>query len=531
MRYERLVSTLAVGVFAVMLHTVSAEAGCGCTKPPPVLAQFRPNATYAGTPITFFDARFIAGQRYTVRFASSRPPATSVDVNGTVVVRRDLADGVSKPQLQVLLPAMPIGPVSIQIRSPGMLTPFITIDDAQFTVTSAPLVVPATYGTQTLNNFQAAVGRDGTVYLALDVTNIQLPMVFEAQAVGYGLRFSAQDVLFHNAQGFLMQALVQGAPNAREPVPGMFILPSASTADSDILHYSRHEFSTYFLQHAERQPHAVDPTDGNWHLDGTYHVDHNHLILAISGRENSGNRPAPGATPSFTLVTKTYSLFYQGLVGASSVTMANNAQTNAFSPTSNTYTAAGDAYSNGAVTLNNWSVVNGNATGASFMVAPTAKITGSKTLGSPMSFMAVKLPDGLPNLGSINLNWWQNAATITGPGSFQVKDIQLGGFSTLTIDNSKGPVTLYVTGTLSVLGNARILPVNSNPEWFAMYVTSALPVTLQGSSIGKFYGVLYAPTSAVSISGNADFFGAFVGQSMFAGGSARIHYYRPLRGN
>src|SRR5207247_3327840 len=58
----------------------------------------------------------------------------------------------------------------------------------------------------------------------------------------------------------------------------LFVFPAANPAtDSDALHYSRHEFTTYFLQHMERQPHAVDSTDGNWHLDGSRHVDHNHL--------------------------------------------------------------------------------------------------------------------------------------------------------------------------------------------------------------------------------------------------------------
>ncbi|MBI3769960.1 MAG: hypothetical protein HY271_15925 [Deltaproteobacteria bacterium] len=93
---------------------------------------------------------------------------------------------------------MPLGPVSVAVKSAGMLTPFINIADDQFTVAPSPLVVPATYGTQSVPNYKAAVGRDGTAYLALDVTNVTLPMVFDSQAIGYGLRFSAGDVLFHN---------------------------------------------------------------------------------------------------------------------------------------------------------------------------------------------------------------------------------------------------------------------------------------------------------------------------------------------
>ena len=91
------------------------------------------------------------------------------------------------------------------------------------------------------------------------------PLVYDAQMVGYPWRFKGSDVVYRNSQGFLMQLLVD---SKLAPIPGMFVVPSATpTTASDILRYSRHEFSTYFLQHMERQPHALDPTDGNWHVE------------------------------------------------------------------------------------------------------------------------------------------------------------------------------------------------------------------------------------------------------------------------
>src|SRR6185295_5438423 len=145
---------------------------------------------------------------------------------------------------------------------------------------------------------QAAVGRNGIVYLALDLTNMQQPMVVTAQALGFPLRFTESDVVFYNRQGFLMQRLATPGKNGVVPVPGMFVVPTANGAtDSDELHYSRHEFVTYFLQHQERQPHAVDPTDPNWHLDGSPHVDHNHLIIAITGTLFGVKLPAGATTP------------------------------------------------------------------------------------------------------------------------------------------------------------------------------------------------------------------------------------------
>ena len=84
----------AFAVAALVLAGVRpAEAGCGCDKPPPPPAQVRPNVTYPGMPVTFFSAAFRNGQAYTVSFTSTLT-GQSAAVQGTVQVRRDLADAV-----------------------------------------------------------------------------------------------------------------------------------------------------------------------------------------------------------------------------------------------------------------------------------------------------------------------------------------------------------------------------------------------------------------------------------------------------
>ena len=42
--------------------------------------------------------------------------------------------------------------------------------------------------------------------------------------------------------------------------------------------------------------------DPNWHADGTPHVNHNLIVVAIRGRLANGTTPVPGATPPFQLV-------------------------------------------------------------------------------------------------------------------------------------------------------------------------------------------------------------------------------------
>src|SRR5581483_10723652 len=293
---------------------------------------------------------------------------------------------------------------------------------------------------------------------ALDITGLKEPMVFEAQMVGYPLRFGQGDLMFKNIQGFLMQVLTKQTPTGTQPMPGMFVFPASNPAsDSDRLHYSRHEFNTYFLQHQERQPHAVDPTDGNWHLDGSRHIDHDHLILAIFGKMNDGSLPAPGPTPPFDLTMTTYSLFYQDIVGASSVTLQNYAAADSFD--SNTAQAGygGDVFSKGTVTVKDDAVVFGDTTGAKINFGGDGKITGAakkSAAGADVTFMSIIVPTGIPSLGAINLN--NTNQTINGPGSFVVTSMNLTKTSRLFIDNSNGPVTLYVTGKISVKDTSTI---------------------------------------------------------------------------
>src|SRR5438046_10424202 len=86
-----------------------ARGGCGCDKPPPPPAQVRPGVAYTGTPVTLFSPAFVVGDAYTVTFTSGTTGQT-LNVSGTIVSRRDLADGHYKPQLVVPLPPMALGP-------------------------------------------------------------------------------------------------------------------------------------------------------------------------------------------------------------------------------------------------------------------------------------------------------------------------------------------------------------------------------------------------------------------------------------
>lgn len=518
--------SLTMVVIVISLTLLSAplpvQAGCGCQKTPPAPAVIFPNATYSGMPVTLVHSALQSGQTYTVTFTAMN--GQSATASAQAVSKRDLSDGQYKPQLSVSLPVLPLGPTSITIQaSTGSLV--TTLDDTLLTVVPSPVVVPAQLGDYHFQGFKAAVGRDGTVYLSLDMTQVQLPMVFQAQAKGYSLRFSNTDVVFYNTQGFLMQTLTQG-------IPGLFTIQAPSTsADSDTLRYSRHEFATYYLQHGERQTHQLDPTDANWHQDGTRHVDHNHLVLALAGHLSNGSLPSPGATPAFELVLTTSSLFSNGLVGTSSLVMTDVALINSYnSQTGAKNTAHGDILSNGSITLKKNPVVYGDARGLTFSVSPTAWISGTKTVTTQATqFLSVAIPTGIPNLGALSLVGNTATRTLTGPASYKLSSLTITDNGRLVIDNSQGPVTLYITGPVNLARNGSITTTDPNPEKFAIYVSTNNQVSLEGNS--SFYGVLYAPYSPVTLLGRGTFYGAFIGSAITVQGQAFISYDTALRGN
>jgi hypothetical protein len=529
-KQRRFISLVAITAMAFFGRLPAADAGCGCDKPPPVPAAVRPAATYAGAAVTLFHPALVVGQRYRVRFTSSAASGSQT-VEAVAINRRDLADGQYKPQLVVAVPALPPGPAAIDV-SGDTTGPILSLSDDAFTVTGLPVVVPPDRGEFHFPQYRAAVGRNRVTYIALDLSNVQAPMVVRAQAIGYPLRFAAADVMFYNPEGFLMQRLDGG-------IPGLFTIDSAAgSPDSDTLQYSRHEFSTYFLQHAERQPHAVDPADPSWHLDGSAHIDHDHLILAIAGVLDDASLPAPGATPAFDFVLETRSFFRHGVVGTDKVDVWNWSRTDSYDsrddsigpydPTGVVFGSQGDVLSNQTISLDADAVIDGNATAAAFNVWGRAMITGEMTAASePVEFLPVIIPAGLPNLGNVSL---YDSMTLTlGPGSYQTSKIDLSNDARLMIDNAVGPVTLYLTGSLGIWNDAAIAVADPNPEKFAVYVQGGGAVGLSNS--GSFYGVIYAPQSRIELSVGGGIFGAVVGKEIELSNTSRIHYDIALRGD
>jgi hypothetical protein len=289
MRWRRSSLLWFVALSAFVLGSPSpSEAGCGCDKAPPAVASIRPAFASPGDEVGLFSSQLKEGVSYRIRFDGAR------DITAVPVKRRDYADGVAKLQLVVRAPSLEPGPTEIKVeRSSGGST-ILRIPESEFTMLQPALALPEADVQTVARCYRAAVGKDGTVYFPFNVGAIAKHTVFSGIGKSYPLLFSAQDVVIYNTQGVLMQLLGPEMTN-------LYAIEDTGSPDSLELLYDRHEFETYRSQHQHDGGYGLDATDPRWHVDGTRHIDHDHLVLAIRGFVENKGTPNEGTTPPFDL--------------------------------------------------------------------------------------------------------------------------------------------------------------------------------------------------------------------------------------
>jgi hypothetical protein len=281
-----------------------ADAGCGCDKPPPPVSPIRPAFASPDGAVTLIGEGIVADQAYVVHFQGGSGPEATVE--GVAVVKRDFADGTPKPQLVVAAPALEPGPTAVTVTPEAGGAPVLEIPSSDFTMLQAPLYLDEVQGQTRAKCYRAGVAADGTVYFPLDISAITERMIFVGRLGGYRLTFKPEDVVIYNTQGVLMQLLdpdraglytIDDAPDGEDSGPGSEWEPGER---SFRMTYDRHEFKTYRERHLTDPDYFLDPSDPDWHVNGTRHVDHNHFVIAIHGLIDQTVPPTPGATPPFT---------------------------------------------------------------------------------------------------------------------------------------------------------------------------------------------------------------------------------------
>ena len=131
------------------------------------------------------------------------------------------------------------------------------------------------------------------------------------------------------------------------------------------------------------------------------------------------------------------------------------------------------------------------------------------------------------DLTCVDLRVNGNDTVTLAPGTYCYHNLTIEGGGTLT---SSGAVTIYLTGELTAKGNSS-MGVPSSPKQMLVLMSSSEEVTLeQGTLTGstQFSGALYAPNSAINISGNAEIFGSVIARQVNVTGSAEVHYDQAL---
>jgi cytoskeletal protein CcmA (bactofilin family) len=213
-------------------------------------------------------------------------------------------------------------------------------------------------------------------------------------------------------------------------------------------------------------------------------------------------------TRKFELRLTTASLFSVGLLGHDSVDISGAVVTK------------GDVLSNGAITVSDSTVVNGDVTGTSVTLRGKGHVKSRGHNSLPGDLLPVYMPQLATDLGSISLTG--NQTLTLEPGTYHLSGLVLRGNSQLIINNVQEAVTLYVTGNVEVSGAASLRTTATGPEDFSLYVQGNNTVTLVSN--GAFYGLIYAPESLLALSGTGDFYGAFVGRAITVNGDVTINY-------
>ncbi|MCP4249998.1 MAG: hypothetical protein GY778_23400, partial [bacterium] len=161
--------TVAIAALLTLLAFItpvtSANAGCGCDKPPPPVASIRPAFASPGNTVTLFAPGIQDRVTYSVYFvdASEGSVGAAPPIVATATTRRDFADGVEKPQLVVQAPDLPPGPTTVIVALGTAQVLRVPAED--FTMLQRPLVLPESDAVTVADCYRAAIGADGTLYL------------------------------------------------------------------------------------------------------------------------------------------------------------------------------------------------------------------------------------------------------------------------------------------------------------------------------------------------------------------------------
>lgn len=226
-----------------------------------------------------------------------------------------------------------------------------------------------------------------------------------------------------------------------------------------------------------------------------------------------------------------------GLVGLNYIKLNGNSTASYWSSTGAVGGSSGHIASNGNISSTNNSIIQG-----SVWTPAGATVTGvtadhRRTLSQPLSYpngssapYSRSYNDNSKAWGTGNVNG-SGDLTVGGnkyihlpAGNYVFRDVVISAQGDLYID---GQVTIYFYGTFSMGGQAATvsnLPKNLKIVGIPNPSTGAAPGSVTIGSQAALYADVYAPQSAITLSGSGAIYGAVVGKSIDMTGTSDIYY-------
>lgn len=277
----------------------SATAGCGCDHPPPAYAPVMPPFGSPGKTLRVHaqGGFFVRGSRYTITF---QPHPSGLAIAATVVAFRN-------DRLDVAVPSnLAPGPARLVVKGPGVSK---TYGPDLFTALPLARKLPSGDASIGVNDLAGAVTMDGTLLVPIDLGDVLDATQFAFLITDTPLAYGPDDVVFYNRDGVDLTLFTLAVDDATRRQWGSYfgweveddasfrsvvyddkvLLSRRPERQSDLLTYWRHEFHSYKQAHGSGGSHQVN-ADG-YHPDGTLHVNHDGLVLAIHGKLRDRNAP------------------------------------------------------------------------------------------------------------------------------------------------------------------------------------------------------------------------------------------------
>ncbi len=289
-------------------------------------------------------------------------------------------------------------------------------------------------------------------------------------------------------------------------------------------------------------------------------------ITMLAANIYSFTSTSTGPNNSQAAITVTFTpaggIFNYGIFSQNGVTLSGNGYTDSYDSSVGPWALAthhtnGDVGTNasgaGVIRLSGNARIYGNAqvgvggdASTGITTSGNAAVLGQELVASSPKDMTPVADPGGGTAATLNLS--SNDSQTISSGAYRLPSISLSGNAT---GNISGNVTLYVTGNISISGNATLnvlaggsltiyasgtVSISGNgitnntllPKNLIIYGTSTCSsVSISGN--GNLYGAIYAPNANASITGNGNIYGSIVNSSMTDSGNGSIHYDEALQ--